>query len=238
MTPAAGVAHTRAGIAAVRLVPADADLDAPVPTCPGWSLRDLVVHVGNVHRWVTGAIVEGHPNTAEVDAPSGRAALLDWYDEGSGRLLDVLTGADPEQPCWTFGPKPRTVRFWCRRQAHEHAVHAHDARSAVGAAGRIDPALAADGIDEVVTMFFPRQVRLGRIAALTGSLAITPDDASRWVLAGDGTEALSLADAEVRGPAEALYLLLWGRIGLDDPRIVLDGDAEVAASVLAAGIVP
>jgi len=27
-----------------------AGLDAPVPTCPGWLVRDLLSHAGGVHR--------------------------------------------------------------------------------------------------------------------------------------------------------------------------------------------
>jgi uncharacterized protein (TIGR03083 family) len=238
LTPAQGLAHTRAGVAAVRTALAEGDPTAAVPACPGWSLRDLAAHVGNLHRWVAGAIVEGHPNTAEVEPPADPAGLLTWYDEGATALLDLLAATDPDSPCWSFGPKPRTARFWFRRQAHEHAVHAYDAQSAVGTPARIEPALALDGIDEVVTMFFPRQVRLGRTPALDRSLAIRADDGSRWVLAGDGTEGLTLADAEVSGPAEALYLLLWRRITLDDPRLVVDGDRAAAEAVLAAAIVP
>ena len=29
-----------------------ADLDAPVPTCPEWTVTDLAVHLGIIHRWV------------------------------------------------------------------------------------------------------------------------------------------------------------------------------------------
>lgn len=238
LSPSVGLEHVRAGIAAVRAALAEGDPDAAVPACPGWSLRDLGLHVGNVHRWVRGAIVEGHPNTPEVAGPGDRAGLLAWYDESSTELLDLLAGADPDAPCWSFGPKPRIVRFWFRRQAHEHAVHARDAHQALGAVAPIDPALALDGIDEVVTMFFPRQVRLGRISPLHSSLAVRADGGARWVVAGDGTEGLSLADAEVTGPAEALYLLLWRRIGLDDPRLTLDGDRTAADTVLGTAIVP
>jgi hypothetical protein len=28
--------------------------DAPVPTCPGWTVRDLLAHQGMVHRWASG----------------------------------------------------------------------------------------------------------------------------------------------------------------------------------------
>jgi uncharacterized protein (TIGR03083 family) len=79
---------------------------------------------------------------------------------------------DPDAPCGSLGPKLGTARFWFRRRAHEHAVHAYDAQVTVGAAGTIDAALALDGIDEVVTVFLPRQVRLGRIPVLDRSLAV------------------------------------------------------------------
>ena len=88
-------------------------------------------------------------------------------------------------------------------------------------------------------MFFPRQVRLGRTAPLSTSLAVRPDGHDRLVLAGDGTAAHpGPAAAEVAGPAEVLLLLLWGRLGLDDPRLQVSGDRGAAASVLAARIVP
>ena len=34
----------------------EAGLDAPVPTCPGWTVNDLVLHIGEVHRWATAAV--------------------------------------------------------------------------------------------------------------------------------------------------------------------------------------
>ena len=87
-------------------------------------------------------------------------------------------------------------------------------------------------------MFFPRQVRLGRIPPLTGSLGIRVDD-QELVLAGDGIAPLvGPPDATVGGPPDALALLLWGRVGLDDHRIALTGDRSIAAAVLSAGIVP
>jgi len=238
--------------AVLRAVLESGDLSAAVPACPGWNLTDLAGHIGQLHRWVSVAITQGHPNAPTSRVPAGRAALLDWWDGGAGALVDLLGGTDPDEPCWTFGPHPRTARFWPRRQLHEHAVHAVDALESQGSPvpDSIDPALAADGIDEVAAMFFPRQVRLGRIPALTRSLAVRPTDvagAGRWVLAGDGLDASGAAsegagpvpaEATVSGPASALYLLLWRRTGLDDPRLSIAGDESAARSVLGAAIVP
>jgi uncharacterized protein (TIGR03083 family) len=256
MDPMTGLRHTRTGIEQVRLVLADGDLDAGIPGCPGWTLRGLGLHLGEIHRWVRGAIVEGHPDTAPAPGPSDRVALLDWYDEGATALLDLLGRTDPQTPCWAFGPKPATARFWFRRQAHEHAVHVRDAQASQGEATTpIDAELAVDGVDEVVSLFFPRQVRRGRMEPLTRSLAVRPFEAggASWLLAGAGTEGKSQAgavptpaeveaeaeaEATVTGPAEALYLLLWRRVRLDDPRLELVGDRTAAEAVLGSAIVP
>ena len=254
-TPLDAVAHLaplQAALNSFAGVLGSGDLVAPVPSCPGWDLTRLAWHLGGVHRWARGAIVEGHPNTPTPDGPADREALAAWYREGADLLMDTLRDTDPGTPCWTFGPKPRTAAFWFRRQDHETSMHAWDAdssqagsRSGAAAGGLVygtgDPVTAADGVDEVVEMFFPRQLRLGRIPPLVFSLAVECTDVQgRWVLAGDGTGPASARDAEaaatVRGPAGALVLLLWRRIGLD--AVTLEGSEDAARAVLDAGLTP
>ena len=117
-------------------------------------------------------------------------------------------------------------------------MHRWDLGAALGRDLGYPNPLAADGVDEVVSFFLPRQVRLQLSPPLTRSLAVRTTG-GRWVLAGDGTGASAESpDVEVSGPADVLLLLLWGRIGLDDPRIQLTGDRAAAVSVLSAGIVP
>jgi uncharacterized protein (TIGR03083 family) len=232
---------------------ASADLASAVPSCPGWDLTRLAWHLGDVHRWARRAVVDGHPGDAPDEVgPRDRDELVAWYREGAAGLVDALSGADPASGCWTFGARPRTASFWFRRQDHETWIHLWDAANAAAAASGgpptgedafLEPALAADGIDEVVTMFFPRQVRLDRIPPLKRALALQPDDADgRWVLAGDGTDPASDADAPVdallHGPAEVLLLLLWRRVDLTDARIAVDGDPVAAQEVLASPLVP
>ena len=53
--------------------------DASVPTCPGWTVRDLLAHQGMVHRWAT-AVVRADPagiDDVAVEA-EGRAAGTPW----------------------------------------------------------------------------------------------------------------------------------------------------------------
>jgi uncharacterized protein (TIGR03083 family) len=184
-------------------------------------------------------------NDDEIVLPD-RGGTRSWFLDGATGLVRVLRETPPETEVWAFGPRPRTAAFWFRRQPLETAVHTWDAAGALGASiDPIDAALALDGIDEVRHMFFPRQVRLKRIEPLARSLAIAPAEiTTRWLFPAGDPEAPGTAsgtaepDAVVHGSAEALYLLLWGRIRPDDARVRVEGDAAAAATVLAAGITP
>ena len=238
--PAHCLAQLEQAVADVVEMLADAELDLPVPSCPGWTVADLVAHLGETHLWAEHAVRAGDPDAPEPSPPRHeRIALRAWYSESAEVMLATLRATEPDTACWTFGLRPHTARFWFRRQAHEAAMHRWDLAAAVGRDVGYPDSLAADGVDEVVNMFFPRQVRLRRAAPLSTSLAVWPDGSGRLVLAGDGTAAHpGPAAGEVSGPAEVLVLLLWGRLGLDDPRLHVTGDRAAAASVLAAGIVP
>ncbi len=238
----ARLAEQQAGFVAVL---GAGDLTAPVPTCPGWTLRDLAWHLGTVHRWAASAVADGRPHELEEGGPTDRDDLVAWYAGAADALLAVLDRTPPDAECWSFGPKPRTARFWSRRQAHETAMHGQDALLAVPHLPRrpVPTDLAVDGVDEVVTLFLPRQVHLRRIPPLTRSLALRPKESGglRWVLAGDGatpSDDLPDAEATLAGPAHLLVGALWGRVALDAPGVVVEGDPDAAAAVLGAGITP
>jgi uncharacterized protein (TIGR03083 family) len=227
---------------------AEGDLEAPVPSCPDWNLADLAEHLGGIHQWANHAVLAGNPDGEATPTPTDRAGLIEWYQVSAATLLTTLRTTDPAAPAWGFGPKPRTAAFWHRRQAHETAMHLWDAGASQALPIQIDPALAADGIDETVGVFFPRQVRLGRMPALERSLAVTvdvvdtADEGGRWVFAGDGTGAPSApdaaAEATISGPAQTVWLLLWGRTGLNDPLLTISGDVTAAHAVLGRPLTP
>ena len=242
LPPDGYLAHLDRATGAFAAVLESGDLDAPVPGCRPWRLTDLAHHLGGIHRWARTAVVDGRvgPDTVE-GAPTERAALVGWFREGAEELAAGLRAAGPGAPCWTFGPHPQAASFWFRRQAHETALHVHDAQVSQGAPVPLAPELLLDGVDEVVGMFFPRQVRLGRIPPVPAALALEPAEGGRWVLAGDGTgapEEAGEAAATVRGPAEAVLLLLWHRTGADDPRLTVAGDRGAADAVLGAALTP
>jgi uncharacterized protein (TIGR03083 family) len=198
-----------------------ADLGAPVPSCPGWALRDLVLHTGTIHRWALGRAVgaEREPQRELTDAD-----LADWFAEGAQRLHAGLAAADPDTPCRGF-EEPATVAFWIRRQAHETAVHRVDAQLATGTSDPVPAGLALDGVREVFEVFAPRQVALGRSAAAPYGLVLVSPDGTVTVPGPD--------PVTVRGSASDLLLALWRR-----PSDVEASDPTAWRAVLDSGLTP
>jgi uncharacterized protein (TIGR03083 family) len=211
----------------------EAGPDAEVPTCPGWRVRDLLHHLGGVHRWAASYVATGRdrPWSDEEVKPFfptvEDATLVDWYRAGHREVVAALRGGSTDTPSWSFLPAPSPLAFWARRQAHETAIHRADAESAVGSTPRWDPAFAADGVDELLCGFYGR--RGGRLRADPPfSLCVVADDVdTAWsirVLPDRRVVAHGREDADltVTGAANDLYLMLWNRGGTE--RLTLDGD--------------
>lgn len=208
-----------------------ASLNDPVPGCPDWAVRDLVQHIGYVHRWAA-AIVSGRldgPN-GDADAVVGPlpddARLLDWYGDGHRELVATLRGAPADLECFTFLPAPSPLAFWARRQALETAVHHADAAAAAGQPVSFTDELAHDGIDETLRGFGTRPR-----AFEPGSIWLQPGDGPGWriELHEEGATSTQDADAEgadvtVAGSPTDIYLWLWNR----PARVDITGDAAVA----------
>lgn len=214
---------------------AQAGLDAPIPTCPDWQMRDLVRHLGFVHRWVTANVAQcrTRPMSAEEeealvpDWPAD-ADLVAWFREGLAGLIHTLATAASDLACWSFLPAPSPLLFWARRQAHETAIHRVDAESAVGQVSPFPATFAADGLDELLFGFVSRPGEKLRLPSpRTLSLAAT-DIAREWQVRIESDRVVVRSEAGqgdclVRGPATDLYLLLWNRRPLDGLEIA--GDA-------------
>ncbi len=131
----------------------DVDLSIPVPTCPEWTLEQLMRHVGRGDRWCAQIVAEQSmdfidPRTVEGGKPpAGRDNEIAWLQAGPQQLIDAVAATGAETPVWTFlGPRP--AAWWIRRRLHEVVVHRADAAIALGVDYTVDPALAADAITE------------------------------------------------------------------------------------------
>ena len=201
------------------------DLAAPVPTCPGWTLAELGEHLRWTHAWASHAVTAATPDGDSPAPGTERTALVAGYRAAAADLLDVLRASDPEAPAWTFGTD-KVAGFWRRRQVHEVTLHLYDALAAEQATDSWQPPaeLAWDGVEEVATLFYPRQVRLGRSPALTGPLRLRASDTGRETMLANDVVA---PEVVLEGTARELLLTLWGRVPATGPAADLLGAATV-----------
>jgi uncharacterized protein (TIGR03083 family) len=205
-------------------------LDAAVPACPGWTVREAVRHTGSVFRRSAVIIELGHAPDEWERRPAPGQDLLAWYDDATRTLLRVLTSRTPGTPTWTWYEPWRQVAFWCRRMAHEATVHRVDVQSAVGAVTAVDDAFAIDGVDEILECFL-RYRGTERGLRGNGETLLIEADAQTWGVAFfpsgvDVTPGLVEPDVMVRGIAPEVYLWLWGR--RPNAAVVIEGADAVA----------
>jgi uncharacterized protein (TIGR03083 family) len=219
--------------AGTRLAAAAVALDAEVPPCPQWTVRDVVTHLGGVHRWAASIVrdrLDHDPARREEGlATPGSRDVVEWFREGHTALLDVLRAADPDVRCYTFFAAPTPLAFWARRQAHETAIHRADVESAGGAIAPYPADFAADGIAELLTGFAARRRSFSRVDP-PRTLTLNPSDAEGWTitLAPDGVHSVpggGAAEATVTGTASDIYLWAWNR----PAKVAVAGDEDIVA---------
>lgn len=195
---------------------------AGVPTCPNWTVTDLATHVGEFCGFWAHVLCEGtgRPKTPFPNPPDD-AALADWVAELGGHLLGELRAIPADASVWTWHEPDRSARFVARRCAHELAVHRYDVQAARGACGAIaPPALAVDGIDEVLDVLVSRRPPSGQAGGESIHLHGTdPGIDAEWLirLHPDRVEvarAHAKGDLALRGAVSDLELLLYGRPAL------------------------
>jgi uncharacterized protein (TIGR03083 family) len=224
--------------AAARAAPG---LDARVPSCPDWSVADLVAHLGEVHRsWAT-VVTAGPADQPPSDEQAGdltpHGDLLDWSQESTALLLAALRATDPGRGCWTWWQAsgvPATAGAVARHQVQEAAVHAYDAQLAAGDPQPLPAAAAVDGVAEFLTVVLgasgawphrPAVVTLSAVEGPAWQVELTPSGVRVQEGGRDGTLAT------VHGTASDLVLVLNRRVGLD--RVSVDGDSGVVGELLA-----
>lgn len=220
-------------------------LDHAVPSCPGWTVQDLVEHLGSVHRRAAHRVgSDVDPTGYEISLPAESSAILGWFDEGWRHLYELFTEHPDDYPTWNWSGKNLTLGWMIRRQAHEAAIHRFDAELAhmgipsVSAITSLPaesipfgftPEFAVDGIDERLEVTIASRRNL--TSSLPGSLHMhaTDFDAEWTVTLKDGVMTIERghqkADAAIKATASELYLWSWGRLPAEIFQCV--GDLEV-----------
>ena len=224
----------------------DADPALRVPTCPEWTLADLVAHVGTGHRWaatmverrVTEAVRRGEID--DIDVPPDPEARTAWLHAGADRLAAAIRDAGPQAAVWTWSTD-QTVGFWARRILHDTLVHRFDAEIAVDRAVVVAPDLAADSVSDLLDVFAIRSAHEAdsgvrgdgetlHFHATDAGLG----EAGEWLVrrtpAGIGWEhGHGKGDVAVRGPAADLILVLSRRAAPDSRALEVFGDDRLFA---------
>ena len=204
------------------------DLTAHVPTCPGWTVLDLLAHQASFQAWITTIVTD---RLLEPAAPTPIAApdsndAVDWYRSIGARLVMALRSSPADAHVWGV-TNERTVGAWARRQASDTSVHRWDAQNATGDAEPI--AHAADYISEMFEQLLPSLIRSFGAPLPHGTLALrSTDTTDTWTMTTVDdritiTPDHPQADLTLSGAASDLLLALWNRPSNADT----EGDRDV-----------
>ena len=219
------------------------DLTGEVATCPGWKVLDLVKHLGVVQRWAAQmmrdrASEELSFRHVDRQLPADPAGYAEWL-RASGQLAgDALRAAPADAPVWTWGDG-HVHGWWSRRLVHETVVHRADVAFALGEPFDVDPAIAVDGIDELLENLPAAGARglaprLGDLVGHGEQLAFaTTDTGDSWAITIDARGAFRwerasvAANASLRAPSATLLLVLYRRLPTDAAGVEVRGDDEL-----------
>ena len=221
------------------------DLGTDVPSCPGWTMHDLVGHCGEVYAHKTAALRLGRAprdgESALAPGSSAGTAVVDFHDAQLAELTKELAERGPDGETWTWFPGEHSTGFWFRRMAQEALVHRVDGELAAGGlVGVVDPVLAADGVEEVLEWFAGHPGVLAHSASRAGAAGEVYVDAGDHAFVVElrddghavrevdpllGLDSGGTVDAVLRGSAADLDLLLWGRPTSNE--VAEEGDHDV-----------
>ncbi|MFJ8718592.1 maleylpyruvate isomerase family mycothiol-dependent enzyme [Streptomyces violaceus] len=232
------------------VVTSGTDLSATVPTCPDWSLEELVRHTGGALRWVELMVrTRAQEEVPEEQVPGiegpeawGDAAALDaWLAQAGEQVVAALREAGPDAKVWGWAGI-LNAGFWARRMAHEITVHRADATLAAGLPYEVAPDVAADAIDEwlQIVEYVQRTEPHDAARELRGparSIHLHATDTgaelnAEWLveLTEDGVtwrRGHEKATVALRGPLTSVLLAFYRRLPLDAPELEVLGEREL-----------
>jgi uncharacterized protein (TIGR03083 family) len=203
---------------------ATADLSLPVPSCPEWTLGDLVAHLGRVHRfWAANVLARDAGARTVPDATEDPTddVVVEWFRAGTASLASALREVGDDAPCWTWWGEPLTATAAARHQVHEAAIHNWDTKLTLGIERPLASAIAHDGISELL------EVHRAEI----------PEDGGAYITLRstntNGTWHIGDEDqtpATVTGSASQLVLMLNGRVPLT--ALNVEGPLDAVQAIL------
>lgn len=222
------------------------DQAAAVPSCPGWTVAELMRHVGEVYLHKTIAMREGAEPEEWPPAALADEQPLALLDRAYAELRAEFAARKPEDPAGSWYKPDQSVGFWIRRMAQETVIHRIDAELGTGQPVAPVPAdLAVDGIDELLKVFVAYSVATwGKyftdvLAGSPGRTYAVRTDGAAWLVrtgpdlftvedgAGDAA-----ADVTVSGPPTAVLRWVWNREAVGaSSGVTIEGAPEAVAEL-------
>jgi uncharacterized protein (TIGR03083 family) len=226
--------------------------DAPVPTAPAWTVRDLVEHVGQTQHWVAELIERRITDPTQLPTemavlPTDPGEWPAWLSESAQRVARACSDDALDAPVFNAAGDERSgTQFWMSSMLNEAVVHGFDAASAANRPVDVEPDVAAALISNHLAMLTSPTWAMRRSEsadAIRGTgqtlqwLATdTDDDAGAWFIERQpdgatwqaGTQ--QQADVTVSGPAGSLLATMTRRRPLTDrdaADITVDGDTDL-----------
>jgi uncharacterized protein (TIGR03083 family) len=226
----------------------EAGPDLVIPTCPEWTMSDLLDHVAYEYAgWYYYNLTHDPAGSDLVQAfaaappyPEVFDDQVDYLEHHAARFADRAAAVDLDADVWAFG-SVEPARWWLRQAVMEVGMHTWDATAAVDHPSTLTPAVAVETVDQfVVGMTWEHRQWVseawpefapGAVELPTESFGLrTSDTGDSWLVHGhDGRVVAEAGGAEagaaVRAPAEALARWVWGR----PAEVSLDGEPDLVA---------
>ncbi|EWM15245.1 maleylpyruvate isomerase N-terminal domain-containing protein [Kutzneria sp. 744] len=208
-----------------------AEPTAPVPSCPGWTFTQLVLHVSRFLESTIAYLTSGSTVPLPPLPPPSEPDPLAYLDEQLAAAGEILPTVPRNRPVWTFSPAaPDLAWVWLRRVAHELTLRRWDAQAALVALVPTDRDQAVDGVEEALGTILAARTT-GDVPSHTVGTALVScsDGPEAWLVRFTPGEVPAVerhsgpADARLTATASSLFYQLWGRLeltGQGDPAVL------------------
>jgi uncharacterized protein (TIGR03083 family) len=225
-------------------VVAQTDLTAPVPSCPDWTVKDLVEHTAMVYLHKVAATELGREDMADWPPPLPGHTPLEAFENAYAKLTDMFATHNASDHSGTWYDPDQTVGFWIRRMAQETVIHRRDAELAAGDPTPADAELAIDGIAELLDLFVAYPTHKWNeeckplLEPADGDTLLVDAAGTRWLaeVTLGGVEVsrpghVPATKVHVSGAPSDLLFWLWNRDAPSDGNVTVRGEPDDVARV-------